>query len=35
MVEKDGTIYEGLFKNGEPDGRGRMILPSGDVYEGL
>jgi hypothetical protein len=30
----DGTRYEGGVMDGKPDGRGIMIFPSGDVYDG-
>ncbi|MCQ2817764.1 MAG: hypothetical protein MJ252_10910, partial [archaeon] len=31
---KNGTHYEGQFKNDKYNGRGRLILPLGDYYEG-
>ena len=33
LVEK--ARYEGNYKNGLKDGYGKMIYPSGDVYEGM
>ena len=34
FVEKDGTIYEGYTKNGEPHGNGILTWPEGHVYIG-
>ena len=34
QINKDGSKYVGLFKNGMFDGRGRLILRKGDYYEG-
>ncbi len=31
---KDGTIYEGQFLNGLPDGLGKVVYPDGEFYEG-
>lgn len=33
LVEK--ARYEGNYKNGLKDGYGKMVFPSGDVYEGM
>ena len=30
----DGSIYEGYYRNGMRNGRGRYIYYNGDVYEG-
>jgi len=30
----DGSFYEGYWKNGMSNGRGRLIHSIGDVYEG-
>ncbi len=30
----DGTRYEGGVRDGNPDGRGIMIFPNGDIYDG-
>ena len=34
QINKDGSKYVGMFKNGMFDGRGRLILHKGDYYEG-
>jgi ABC-type iron transport system FetAB ATPase subunit len=34
QINKDGSKYVGMFKNGMYDGRGRLILHKGDYYEG-
>lgn len=34
QVWKDGSMYEGSFKQGRAHGKGRLIHPDGDVYEG-
>ena len=34
QINKDGSKYVGMFKNGMHDGRGRLILHKGDYYEG-
>ena len=34
QINKDGSKYVGLYKNGAFDGRGRLILHKGDYYEG-
>ena len=34
QINKDGSKYVGLFKNGMFEGRGRLILSKGDYYEG-
>jgi hypothetical protein len=31
---RDGTLYEGSYKNGIPDGKGKWIYPNGNSYEG-
>lgn len=33
-VYLDGSIYEGIWKNGKKHGSGRLIFESGDVYQG-
>lgn len=30
----NGDVYEGEWKNGQPEGKGRMIYANGDFYEG-
>ena len=35
QVWKDGSLYEGWFKNDKAQGRGRLIHADGDVYEGF
>ena len=30
----NGALYEGYFKSDAPNGRGRMIVPEGELYEG-
>ena len=34
LIHKDGSKYEGMFKNDLAEGRGRLILAKGDYYEG-
>ena len=34
QIDKNGSKYVGLFKNGMFEGRGRLILHKGDYYEG-
>jgi len=34
MLWPDGSKYEGMWKNGKANGRGRMTHANGDVYEG-
>ena len=34
QIDKNGSKYVGMFKNGMFDGRGRLILHKGDYYEG-
>ena len=31
---KDGSMYEGWFRNDKADGKGRLIHADGDIYEG-
>ncbi len=31
---KDGSVYKGSIKNGKKHGKGLLIDPSGDIYEG-
>ncbi|MEL6867362.1 MAG: hypothetical protein AAFP19_23250, partial [Bacteroidota bacterium] len=33
-IFKDGSIYKGEFKYGQPDGWGELSWPNGDTYEG-
>jgi hypothetical protein len=33
LITEDGTIFEGLFKDGEKDGHGRLIYPDGTLLE--
>ena len=33
-IFKDGSKFIGSFRNGIPDGKGRIILSNGDRYEG-
>ena len=33
-TKKDGFIYEGLWKNDKPNGKGRLIYMDGDYYVG-
>ena len=35
MISKDGSRYEGFFKNDSAHGYGRLISENGDVYEGM
>ena len=30
----DGTIFEGYFRHGLPNGRGRIIYSDREIYEG-
>jgi hypothetical protein len=32
---KDGSVYEGWWKEDKYHGRGRLIHPNGDCYEGM
>ena len=32
---KDGAEYTGELKGKKPNGKGRTVFPSGDIYEGL
>ena len=34
QIDKNGSKYVGMFKNGMFEGRGRLILHKGDYYEG-
>ena len=34
LVFKNKTIYSGEILNGRPDGKGRLLWPNGDTYEG-
>jgi hypothetical protein len=34
QIFKDGSIYEGWFKQDKAEGRGRLIHADGDIYEG-
>ena len=34
QVWPDGKKYEGYWRNGERSGRGRLVYPEGDVYDG-
>jgi hypothetical protein len=34
MIFKTGRADIGFFKNGSLEGRGRIIFPSGDIYDG-
>ena len=34
LIWKDGSKYEGYWKNDMTDGKGRLIHSDGDVYEG-
>ena len=31
---KDGTIYEGFFRGGKKNGKGKLTFPNGDIYNG-
>ena len=33
--DRNGTRYEGNWKNGVKDGQGRLTFPDGDFWEGL
>lgn len=33
-IFKDGTVYEGYFFNGVPEGQGKVVYPNGEYYEG-
>ena len=35
MISKDGSRYEGFFKNDSAHGFGRLVSENGDVYEGM
>ncbi len=35
MTLPDGTFYEGLWKDGLKNGKGKIIQPDGRCYEGL
>jgi len=34
MTLPDGAVYEGDFKEGKANGKGKMTPPDGTVYEG-
>ena len=34
QVWKDGSIYEGFWKNDKANGKGRLVHANGDIYEG-
>jgi hypothetical protein len=34
QIWRDGSRYEGYWKNNRANGRGRLIHADGDVYEG-
>jgi hypothetical protein len=34
VIWKNGSRYDGYFKNGKANGYGRIIHAEGDVYEG-
>ena len=34
QIFKDGSMYEGWFKNDQAMGKGRLIHADGDIYEG-
>lgn len=34
MIYADGAVYEGFWKDGVRQGRGRLVHTTGDVYEG-
>lgn len=34
MIWKNGSRYDGFFKDNKADGRGRLIHPEGDIYDG-
>lgn len=31
---KDGSVYAGLTSGNQPNGKGRWVLPDGDIYQG-
>jgi hypothetical protein len=35
QIWPDGSMYEGYWKNGKANGKGRLIHADGDVYVGL
>mgnify|MGYP001255438117 CR=1 FL=1 len=34
MIFNNSSRYEGMFKNGELEGFGKMVQANGDTYEG-
>lgn len=34
LALKEGCVFEGYYKNGKPNGPGRLVYLNGNVYEG-
>jgi hypothetical protein len=34
LAMKDGNVYEGYFKSGQPEGKGRLMYNNSDILRG-